>query len=173
MARVSSSSTARRAIGPTAAPPPSRTRTSTSTAAAEAGSGTSRLGHHVLAMVDSSGNSAYLSSRVGAYGYPCFGGPGIRIDGYLGGWSPGSRPWDLPDGVGMLLPKGARVVFQLHYHNPRPTTETDHTELRLRAATGPVQKRLHFMRVGQFALTIPAGAARHEIEAGSFVHRPM
>jgi hypothetical protein len=58
-------------------------------------------------------------------------------------------------------------------HNPRLTTETDHTELRLRAATGPVQKRLHFMRVGQFALTIPAGAARHEIEAGSFVHRPM
>ena len=51
--------------------------------------------------------------------------------------------------------------------NPRLTTETDHTELRLRAATGPVQKRLHFIRVGQFALTIPAGAGRHEIEAGS------
>jgi hypothetical protein len=23
----------------------------------------------------------------------------------------------LPEGVDMLLPKGARVVFQLHYHN--------------------------------------------------------
>ena len=141
--------------------------------AADVVPGNSKIVHHVLAMVDRSGLSANIPSRDGAYGYPCFGGPGVRIDGYLGGWAPGARPWDLPEGVGMLLPKGARIVFQLHYHNQRLTAETDHTELRLRAASGPVQKRLHFMRVGQFRLTIPAGAARHEIEAGSFVHQPM
>jgi hypothetical protein len=124
-------------------------------------------------MVDPAGHSARFPSRDGLDGYPCFGGPGVRIDGYLGGWAPGARPWLLPEGVGMLLPKGARVVFQLHYHNPRPAVETDHTELRLRLATGPVQQRLQFMRVGQFSLTIPAGAARHEIEAESFVHRPI
>ncbi|HMB34729.1 MAG TPA: peroxiredoxin, partial [Methylomirabilota bacterium] len=84
-----------------------------------------------------------------------------------------ARPWELPEGVGILLPKGARVVFQLHYHNARLTPETDLTELRLRAASGPVQKRLHFMRVGQFRLAIPAGAPRHEIEAQSFVYQPM
>ncbi len=69
--------------------------------------------------------------------------------------------------------KGARVVFQLHYHNPRLTAETDRSELRLRAAPGPVQRRLRFMRVGQFQLRIPAGEARHEIEAGLVVGRPM
>src|SRR5215470_10398703 len=106
--------------------------------------------------------------------YRCFSvATSFPEDGYLGGWAPGARPWDLPEGVGMLLPKGARIVFQLHYHNQRLMAETDHTELRLRAASGPVQKRLHFMRVGQFRLTIPAGAARHEIEAQSFVHQPM
>jgi mono/diheme cytochrome c family protein len=141
--------------------------------AAEVVPGNSKIVHHVLAMVDPSGQSARFTSRDGADGYPCFGGSGFMIDGNLGGWSPGSRPWELPEGVAMLLPKGARVVFQLHYHNPRLTAETDHTQLRLRAATGPVQRRLHFMRVGQFRLTIPAGAPRHEIEAGSFVHRPM
>src|SRR5216683_2876659 len=141
--------------------------------AAEVVPGNSKIVHHVLAMVDPSGQSARLTSRDGLDGYPCFGGPGVRIDGYLGGWAPGARPWLLPEGVGMLLPKGARVVFQLHYHNPRPAVETDHTELRLRLATGPVQKRLQFMRVDQFSLTIPAGAARHEIEAESFVHRPI
>ena len=141
--------------------------------AADVVPGNSKIVHHVLAMVDRSGLSASIPSRDGAYGYPCFGGPGVRIDGYLGGWAPGARPWDLPEGVGMLLPKGARIVFQLHYHNQRLTAETDHTELWLRAASGPVQKRLHFMRVGQFRLTIPAGAPRHEIEAGSFVHQPM
>jgi hypothetical protein len=141
--------------------------------AADVVPGNSKIVHHVLAMVDPEGHSARIPSRDGLPGYPCFGGPGFRIDGYLGGWAPGARPWILPDGVAMLLPKGARVVFQLHYHNPRLTAETDHTELRLRAANGPVPKRLRFMRVGQFRLGIPAGAARHEIEAGSFVDRPM
>ena len=69
----------------------------------------------------------------------------------------------------MLVPKGARVVFQLYYDNAQLAPQTDLTELRLRAAKGPVQKRLHFMRVGQFRLTIPAGNPRYEIEAGSFV----
>src|SRR5713101_101351 len=141
--------------------------------AADVVPGNSKIVHHVLAMVDPEGHSAHIPSRDGLPGYPCFGGPGFRIHGYLGGWAPGARPWILPEGVAMLLPKGARVVFQLHYHNPRLTAETDHSELRLRAANGPVPKRLRFMRVGQFQLRIPAGAARHEIEAGSFVGQPM
>jgi hypothetical protein len=141
--------------------------------AADVVPGNSKIVHHVLAMVDREGHSAHIPSRDGLPGYPCFGGPGFRIDGYLGGWAPGARPWILPEGVAMLLPKGARVVFQLHYHNPRLTAETDRTELRLRAAQGPVQRRLRFMRVGQFQLKISAGEARHEIEAGSFVARPM
>jgi mono/diheme cytochrome c family protein len=142
-------------------------------AAAEVVPGNSKIVHHVLAMVDPAGQSARMPSRDGLDGYPCFGGPGVRIDGYLGAWAPGARPWQLPEGVGMFLPKGARVVFQLHYHNPRPAADTDLTELRLRAATGPVQKRLQFMRVGKLALTIPAGATRHEIETGYPVFRPM
>jgi hypothetical protein len=141
--------------------------------AAEVAPGNSKIVHHVLAMVDPAGVSAHMNARDGLHGYPCFGGPGLKIDGYLGGWAPGARPWQLPDGIGMHLPKGARVVFQIHYHNPRLTAETDRTELRLRLATSPVQRRMHFMRVGRMALTIPAGQARHEIEAGTFVHRPM
>jgi len=141
--------------------------------AADVVPGNTKIVHHVLAMVDPGGHSASMPSRDGLDGYPCFGGPGVRIDGYLGGWAPGARPWILPDGVGMLLPKGAHVVFQLHYHNPRPDAGTDLTELRLRAAPGPVQKRLRFMRAGRYALNIPAGAERYEIEAQSFVYRPM
>src|SRR5262249_62373946 len=106
--------------------------------AADVVPGTSKIVHHVLAMVDRSGLSASIPSRDGAYGYPCFGGPGVRIDGYLGGWAPGARPWDLPEGVGMLPPKGARVVFQLHYHNARLTAETGPTQVRLVAGGGAV-----------------------------------
>jgi len=139
--------------------------------------GNPRIVHHMLAMVDLNGASARMTSggvgNDGVYGYPCFGGPGFRIAGYLGGWAPGGRPWDLPEGVGMLLPRGARVVFQLHYHNTQLADQPDLTELRLKAAKGPVQKRLHFMRVGRFNLNIPAGNPRYEIEAGTLVRRPM
>jgi mono/diheme cytochrome c family protein len=139
--------------------------------------GNPKIVHHMLAMVDPTGLSAGLSSPGGlsrdGYGYPCFGGPGFKIDGYLGAWAPGARPWDLPEGVAMLLPKGARVVFQLHYHNAQLAAQTDQTELRLRVAKGPVRQRLRFMRVGQFSFGIPAGNPRFEIEAGSFVGRPM
>jgi mono/diheme cytochrome c family protein len=139
--------------------------------------GNPKIVHHMLAMVDPTGVSALKTTggvgRDGELGYPCFGGPGFRIESYLGGWAPGGRPWELPESVGMLLPKGARVVFQLHYHNAQLTPQTDLTELRLKAATGPVRKRLHFMRVGRFNLSIPAGNPRYEIEAGSFVHQRM
>jgi hypothetical protein len=86
---------------------------------------------------------------------------------YVGGYRAGARRGRRRGAL------RARVVVQLHYHNAQLTEQTDLTELRLRAAKGPVQKRLHFMRVGQFRLTIPAGNPRYEIEAGSVVGRPM
>jgi hypothetical protein len=135
--------------------------------------GNSRIVHHMLAMVDTAGVSSMLAARERDPGYPCFGGPGVKIDGYLGGWSPGSRPWEMPEGVGIHLPPGARVVVQMHYHNARLTPETDRTELRLYAATTPVVKRLRFMRVGKFSFTIPAEEPRHEIDGTAFVYRPM
>src|SRR5262249_60621340 len=123
--------------------------------AADVVPGTSKIVHHVLAMVDRSGLSASIPSRDGAYGYPCFGGPGVRIDGYLGGWAPGARPWELPEGVGMLLPQGARVVFQLPYHNARLTAGTDHTEFQARAARAAAHKRLHLLRGGEVRPAVP------------------
>ena len=135
--------------------------------------GNPRLVHHMLAMVDPAGRSGSITSPDGLPGYPCFGGAGVRIDGYLGAWAPGATPWVMPEGVCIRLPAGSRVVVQMHYHNARPTAETDRTELRLYAAKTPIVKRLQFMRVGKFAFEIPAGAARHEMEAGTMVHRPM
>lgn len=135
--------------------------------------GNSRIVHHMLAMVDEAGDSARIPSGDADPGYPCFGGPKVRIGGYLGAWTPGAPPWVMPEGVGIRLPPGARVVVQMHYHNARPQPETDRTELLLYASAAPVVKRLQFMRVGQFSLTIPPGAPRHEIEGTAFVYRPM
>jgi hypothetical protein len=135
--------------------------------------GNSRIVHHMLAMVDAGGASAHIRPSDLSPGYPCFGGPRVRIDGYLGGWTPGSRPWIMPEGVGIRLPAGARVVIQMHYHNGGPTAESDRTEIRLHTAATPIVKELRFARVGSFTFTIPAGAQHHEIEASMFVHRSM
>src|SRR5262247_4076061 len=123
--------------------------------AADAVPGNSKIVHHVLAMVDPAGMSANIPSRDGAYGYPCFGGPGVRIDGYLGAWAPGAPAWTMPEGVGIRLPAKARIVIQMHYHNARLTPESDRTELRLYASKTPVVRRVHFMRVGRFSFEIP------------------
>jgi hypothetical protein len=70
--------------------------------------GNSRIVHHMLAMVDEAGDSAGIPSGDTDPGYPCFAGPKMKIVGYLGGWTPGSRPWVRPEGVGIRLPPGAR-----------------------------------------------------------------
>src|SRR5258706_2374052 len=84
--------------------------------------GNPRIVHHVLAMVDPTGVSAGMTSggvgRDGAYGYPCFGGAGVRIGGYPGRLGPPATPRGLADGAGQVLPKGARVRFRPAYPKP-------------------------------------------------------
>jgi hypothetical protein len=49
---------------------------------------------------------------------------GGMSDGAIGGYSPGSAPFDLAPGRAILLPKGADLVFQIHYTpNGLPTTD--------------------------------------------------
>ena len=43
-------------------------------------------------------------------GYTSFGGPGFIPTGMMGGWAPGNDPHFLPQGVGIRVPKGARIV---------------------------------------------------------------
>ena len=73
--------------------------------------------HHVIAFIDTTGESAKLDT---GNGYQCFGGPGFAITNLqssaLGGWAPGTRPDKLPDNVGFLLPANSRIVLQVHYH---------------------------------------------------------
>jgi hypothetical protein len=83
--------------------------------------------HHVLTYLDTTGASVALDAAEPGLGYTCFGGPGFLPTGGLGGWAPGARPIVDPDGVGVLLPAGARVAMQVHYHNRRPGPESDRT----------------------------------------------
>jgi hypothetical protein len=71
--------------------------------------------HHVLVFQDTaysvvSADSAYLGP-----GYLDFGGTGSPTSQLIGAWVPGAGIDSLPDGMGIKLPRGARIVVQIHY----------------------------------------------------------
>ncbi|MCI0341855.1 MAG: redoxin domain-containing protein [Planctomycetales bacterium] len=133
--------------------------------AVEVRPGNLRVVHHVIAYVDTSGISALRDGADPAPGYRSQGtGPGFQPSGEMSGWAPGVMPVRLPEGVGRLLPKGARIVLEVHYHkNGRP--EKDHTSIGLHLAKAPVKKRLRIFEIVNPTFRIPAGAERHQVTA--------
>ena len=131
--------------------------------------GNPRIVHHVTTYVDTSGRSAELDRGGAEPGYPCFGGPGFDAAGSLGAWAPGTDPIDLPSRVAWLLPSGAHVVMQVHYHNIGSTPEKDRTAIGLHYARPPFDRRAAGVRVLTQSFSIPAGAARHGVKASSQV----
>jgi mono/diheme cytochrome c family protein len=78
----------------------------------------------------------------------------------LSGIAPGSDPSDFPAGYGILLPKGSKIIFQMHYHKePGPGTEVwDQSSVAMKFADKPVQ-RLYVSAVGDRSkMYLPANA---------------
>lgn len=55
-------------------------------------------------------------------GYTCFGGPGgsegdWQAGKWIGAWAPGSEAADFPEGTGLKIEPGSKVVLQIHYNS--------------------------------------------------------
>lgn len=120
--------------------------------------------HHVIAYLDTSGKAREKDAADAGPGYTSFGGIGVTPSGSLGGWAPGLVPRMAPAGEGILLPKGADIVLQVHYHKSGKP-ETDLTKIGLYFAKGPVDKRIRSMMVVNPLLRIPAGDANYTTSA--------
>lgn len=93
--------------------------------------------------------------------------PAIPAIGGFGGWAPGQQPVQLPPGNGWLLPKGADLVIQTHYHRTGKP-ETDRLKIGLYFSKRPIQKQWQSVTIAGirprlFRPAIPAGAAEHPI----------
>ncbi len=77
-------------------------------------------------------------------GYECFGGSGVPArDGdvlrglnesdWITAWAPGGEASDTPDGYGVEIPAGGKVVLQMHY-NTRAGSGPDSSTVKLRMA---------------------------------------
>lgn len=140
--------------------------------AVEVKPGNRLLVHHVLLYIDTNGSSVALDNAEPGLGYTCFGGPrfnisdGNAITAWLGGWAPGNAPQTLPNGVGIQLPKGARVVMQVHYSARGGAPSPDVTSVGLRYSRVPVQKRYLTLPLVNQSFRIPAGDSHHTVTAG-------
>ena len=157
-------------------------------AAAQALPGNPQITHHVLLFLDETGEAEKFEGQDGQPGYSCFGGPNLTsiltapslltvlsggidiLNGtLLGGWAPGVRTRRLPDDIGVPIPKGARIVMQVHYH-PAGREGSDQTQLGVWFAdTAKIKHRLLNVPIFNTKFTIPAGASNYEVTASQFV----
>ncbi|MFV8751997.1 hypothetical protein ACNOYE_15735 [Nannocystaceae bacterium ST9] len=117
--------------------------------------GNDAIVHHVLVYVDDSGESADLADDQGRY--ECFGGPGLAEPRLLAAWAPGSVPSEMPEGVAMDIPAGAKLVVNVHYHPTGVETIDDATAIDVRFAKNAPQYFGQLALIGNFEGSIGGG----------------
>ena len=86
--------------------------------------------HHALIFADPEGASLALAGDDGVY--ECFGGAGFDDAALIGAWAPGSVANEVPEGSGMEITAGSRIVMQIHYHPAGESAGMDQTTIDLR-----------------------------------------
>lgn len=91
-------------------------------------------------------------------GFECTSVPYGR---YLEVWSPGDTVRRYPSGIGQHVPRGAQVLYQLHYH-PGDSPRLDHTAVDLEL-TAEVERPARIRSVTNYPLELPPGLAELEV----------
>lgn len=121
--------------------------------------------HHIIAYIDVTGESAKArDNKESEPGWSVSGGgSGIKNDDWGDGWAPGMNPRRLPPGVAVKIPKGAKLVLQVHYHKTGKPEE-DRSELALYYAKEPVKKVLQTAVVGNPMFALKPNVAGQEVK---------
>jgi hypothetical protein len=129
--------------------------------------------HAALFMIDAS-NAAVIDMADGAdgqgIGYPCFGSaapPGFEgmPNKLLGAWTPGGGGLNFPEGTGIRVDPGAKVILQMHYSVLEAGLFSDQTgiELKLESSVTVNAGNLPWLDIGwpsdPESMRIPAGAS--------------
>lgn len=120
--------------------------------------------HHVMAFLDMNGGGRVRDKAEEGPGYTSYSGAGVPVEGDLGGYAAGNQVIHLPEGVGRLVPRGADVILQVHYH-PTGKPEVDRTRLGLHLCRKPVEQSIHWANATNEKLRLPAGESNVEVRA--------
>ncbi|MEM7676462.1 MAG: hypothetical protein AAF449_10710 [Myxococcota bacterium] len=124
--------------------------------------------HHVIvyALTAAQAQTAVmLDAEDEREGYTCFGGPLPRDNGNLtssfassiASWVPGAEPRRLPDGTGISVAAGSKIVMQVHYSAVGGTSRPDQTAVLLKTTQTPPARIERTMSFPVLDLVIPAG----------------
>jgi hypothetical protein len=121
--------------------------------AVEAKPGAREVVHHIVVYVVMPGQPRQQSEdRVG--------------QGFLVGYAPGDLPSVYAPGQAKKIPKGAMLLFQMHY-TPDGTPREDRSSVGLIFAKEPPTHEVKTRGVMNQRFVIPAGEANHEVQAVS------
>lgn len=118
--------------------------------------GNAKVVHHVGVFVDRYGQTDPLVDADG--GYTCYGSTGFQGAQVLGTWVPGGRPTEYPSNAGFLVPAGAKLVMQVHYHPAGADAAPDLTKLELRFLPKVPEYRVIFLAIGNATSQLPDGS---------------
>jgi hypothetical protein len=127
-----------------------------------------RVVHHLTAFLDYSGHARKRDEAEAGPGYTSYTGPGIPNFDMLGFWAAGHQPVQLPEGIGLRMPRQADVVLQVHYH-PTGKPETDRTRVGLYLSRTPVKQALHWNAAQNVDFRLPPGKSNVEVKASWYV----
>ena len=82
-------------------------------------------------------------------------------DGYWGAYVPGNSTFVYPSGYARLLPKGAKLRFQMHY-TPNGTATTDSTRIGVIFAKEPPRHEVKVAGIANGRISIPPHAENHQ-----------
>jgi hypothetical protein len=121
--------------------------------------GDPKVVHHAILFQDISGTAR---KRDNGAGYPCFGTPGFLPARGLGGWTPGSLPFEPPADMPVQLDGGADLVLQVHYH-PSGKPETDRTRVALYYTARKPTRHAADIPLGSNRIDIPPGDRDYKV----------
>jgi hypothetical protein len=105
--------------------------------------GERRIVHHLgvfqLDSAQSESQAAALDAQDALAGYPCMGGP--RVAGkLLFAAGPGQTQTSFPNGTGIKVQAGRKIILQMHYHLVPNTPLPDQSSIRLQVANAVAQE---------------------------------
>ena len=121
--------------------------------------GNARVVHHAILFEDTTGTAR---QRDTGSGYSCFGTPGFLPARGLGGWTPGSLPFQAPADIPETLEARATLVLQVHYH-PDGKPESDQSRVGLYFTIERPKRHAMDVPLASNLIDIPAGDAAYKV----------
>ncbi len=126
--------------------------------------------HHMIVFLDLTGATCAEKEGKSPDGQPGWlvsgAGSGVKSWDWGAGWAPGMNAALLRPGMAIKVPKGARLVLQVHYHKSgKPEKDLSRIALHLARPEEKITDILHVAALGNPLLTLRPDVANNEVRA--------